>query len=364
MRNIIRCLIFFLICLPLLGDSSKLIWKRGIRAEISGSPACSEDKIVIAGRDGSVYCFRSDSKLLWSKDLESAIFSSPVIGDNGNLYLTTLNGGLFKFNLNGKLILKNEYNVKIRSTPLVIKDQVILVSQKGKIFSVRKSDGKIRWEFFSDNECFSSPVFDRGVIFVPLKNYILLALSVKGKKRWEFKAKGVIFSSPAIGSDGSVFFTCMDHHLYKLSSNGKLKWKFKTKRWVLSSPVIDSKGNVYFGSYDRMFYSVSKDGIIRWKYKGKGSFNSTAVIGSAGNIFTGNSSGSIYKFSSKGKIVWKYKSEDFVRKPFAIIPKKRILVVGGLDKRVYAFRISETLSSSAHWSKYLGNSNNSGTKIN
>jgi len=365
MQNIIRYLIFFLICcLSPFVNPAELLWKQGIRSEIAGSPACFKDRVIVADRNGSVYCYNDNSKLLWFKDLGSAIFSSPVVDSKGNIFLTTLNGELFEYDLNGELISKYQFDVNLRSTPLLVEDQVILVSQKGKIFSVRQSDGKIMWEFLSRNECFSSPVFNSGTIYIPLKNYVLIALSMKGEKKWEYKAKGVIFSSPAIGLDGSVYFTCMDHYLYKLSADGKLKWKFKTKRWIISSPVIDSKGNIYFGSYDKMFYSVNRDGIIRWTFKGKGSFNATAVIGSAGNVFVGNSSGNIYKFSPKGKVISKYKCGDFIRRPFAIVPGKNILIFGGLDKQIYAFKIEETLSVTSQWPKYLGNHKNSGTAIN
>lgn len=362
MTKVLRLFLLFFLCSSIFAYPADLLWKRGLKSEIAGSPACYNGRIIVLVRNGDIHCFKGNSELLWSKNFKSAIFSSPAIDQKGNISVATLDGRYLKLNMDGEVRLESKFNAKFRSTPLILEDQIILCSEKGKVFSVGRGDGKIIWEKKFDNECFSSPVFDRGTIYIPMKNNALFALSVEGEIKWEFRTKGVIFSSPAIASDGSIYITGMDHQLYKITPNGKLRWKFKAGRWIISSPVIDIDGNVYFGSYDRYFYSVNSRGKLRWKYKGRGSFNATPAIDSKGIIYTGNSSGYVYKFSSVGKLIWKYKTGDFVRKPFAIIPGENILIFGALDKNIYAFKTEGTLSKKGQWPKYMGNSSNSGKK--
>lgn len=355
-------LLVLFILFPLIVSPANLIWKKGIKAEVNGSPAVYKEKIVVGVKNGDILCFNSDSKLLWSLSSGSAIFSSPVIDKRGNIFIALYNGKFIKLNLKGEKLLEIDTGVNLRSTPLLIDSKIIIVSEKGKVIALEKNSGKKIWEKKFKNECFSSPVCNKKTIYIPMKNNSLTAISSDGKNRWEFKTKGVIFSSPAIASDGSVYITSMDHYLYKIGANGKLIWKFKTGRWIISSPVIDADGNIYFGSYDRFFYSVTKEGKLRWKFRGKGSFNATAVLDSKGNVYTGNSSGHIFGFSKDGKELWKYLTDDFVRRPLTIIPGEKVLISGSLDKNLYAFKIDGTISPDSHWSKYLGNSLNSGRK--
>ena len=341
---------------------ARLIWKKSILTEISGSPAIFEDKIVFASKTGNLFCIDSEGNLSWRRDLKTSVLASPSIDEAGNIYISGLGKKVYCFNMNGEKNWEIELNAGIRATPLILGNTLFVGDEKGTLYAINKKKKKVIWTVDLKSPVFSSPVFNRKKtrIIVPTKNYYLFSVDIRGKIIWKFKVKGVIFSSPAVTLGDDIYLTSMDHHIYKLSPEGKLLWKFKANFWIISSPVVDNKGNVYFGSYDKNFYCLSGKGELKWKYRGKGGFNASPVIDSEGNIYTGDGAGTFYAFNPKGKVIWTHKIGDFVRSGFAVFSPKKILISGALDSGVYAFQIEGKLSKKAWWPKYLGNHRNSG----
>src|SRR4051812_11967756 len=81
--------------------------------------------------------------------------------------------------------------------------------------------------------------------------------ALKGVK-WKFATGGRIISSP-VADKGVIYVGSWDYNVYAVDAEtGKQKWKFTTLGPVASTPAI-ANGTVYFGSYDGKFYAVDAE---------------------------------------------------------------------------------------------------------
>lgn len=93
-------------------------------------------------------------KLLWHFDGLGDGHSSAAVTSTG-IYATGMingKGNVFAFDLKGKLLWKKEYGTEwaeshngVRSTPLVVKDKLYILSAYGQLFCMNCSDGKTVW---------------------------------------------------------------------------------------------------------------------------------------------------------------------------------------------------------------------------
>lgn len=93
-------------------------------------------------------------KLLWHFDELGDGHTSAAVTAKGIFITGMINGigNIFAFNPKGKLLWKKEYGTEwaeshngVRSTPLVVKDKLYLVSSYGKLFCMKNSNGQTLW---------------------------------------------------------------------------------------------------------------------------------------------------------------------------------------------------------------------------
>lgn len=94
-------------------NEGELLWTFSVEEEISSSAALSNDGIIYFGsRNGRVYSLNIDGELMWSYktantellssdigpyDNASTIYSSPAIGENGDVFINAWNGNTYAF---------------------------------------------------------------------------------------------------------------------------------------------------------------------------------------------------------------------------------------------------------------------------
>lgn len=181
------------------------------------------------------------AEIVWSKKIGVAMFSSPALDADGNLYIGTRGKGVYSFT----------------------------------------SEGEIRWVFAQENHLNfdASPVLSEdGTIYIGSDQGKLFAITPEGNEKWNFATSGLIFSSPAIGSDGTIYIASDDERIYAVNPQGEMLWFFNTGGSILSSPIIGKDGIIYVGSNDQVFYAINPDGTVKWKFKTKGHFYSQAAI--------------------------------------------------------------------------------------
>jgi len=192
-----------------------------------------------------------------------------------------------------------------QSSPALGADGVIYVtSWNGRLQAIH-SNGVPRWEFAFHADTVSSPAIGAdGTIYFGSRNRRLYAVSANGQKRWDFKTGGWIDASPALGADGTVYCGSWDKKFYALSATGAKQWEFPTGGPITSSAAIAASGTIYFGSNDRKFYALNPDGTKRWEFVTGGAILSSPAIGREGEIYFSSVDGELYALNQDGSRRW------------------------------------------------------------
>ena len=125
----------------------KLVWKKDLGTAIAGTPALSEDgsKLFIGTMGKQVFALDSASgKILWQKPVDGSIWGGPALKDK-QLYFGGLDENLYIFNADqGSLVQTVKIGGTITGTPLVDKDWVVVGTGTGNLAAVAPN-GSVKW---------------------------------------------------------------------------------------------------------------------------------------------------------------------------------------------------------------------------
>ena len=174
---------------------------------------------------------------------------------------------------------------KVRSSPLVAGDLVLVGSEDGKLYAVDQDSGSVRWTHDCGGPVTSSPAEADGHVFVVggMGNLDALQLD-SGKLLWT-----VTVGEPVP---------------YEQRPGEPRSWDF-----YLSSPVVHG-GSVVFGGADGRVYSVdAESGMIRWKHGFGGAIRSTPAV-AGDTVYVGSMDGTLHALDlASGEQRWVFDTE-------------------------------------------------------
>ena len=219
------------------------------------------------------------------------------------------------------------------SSPLIVKDRIIVADYDGKVSAV-DFDGLPIWQHDIAADAPPSPAGFNGdrarttgaaarprtaasddtSIFLPIFDQSRIAvIDLKaGRLRWSFQAKGWIYGEPTVTED-KVFFGSQDNRLYCLDKKRKtLLWAFPTKSRI-EAGVAYQNGSVYFGSCDGRFYRANAEsGKEVWSYqtpnvKGARTAIYSAPLCTEDAVYFGSFDGHLYCLKiDNGQLNWRF----------------------------------------------------------
>ena len=209
---------------------------------------------------------------------DKVVFSGPVVGKDGTVYVGSYDKNLYAINPDGSLRWMFATGDAIDATPIVDKNGVVYVgSYDGKMYALRGDSGQKIWEFQTDGEIGWSATLDKnGVLYFGSSGAgktLYAVNSLDGTLKWKLEAGGPIQTSPALFASNSadtpsrLYFGCQDKKVYAIdlpaptAGPGTVAWTFATGGEIYnSSPAVDSAGNIYIGSFDGMIYGLTPAG--------------------------------------------------------------------------------------------------------
>ena len=342
-----------------------------------------------------------DGTVKWKINLQSDvkyipfIETSPVIAEDGSIYVTTHDTNLYAVSSEGKLkwtfeagspVFLPEYNTSkgILSTPAVGRDGTIyFTTMESLLFAVSK-DGKEKWRvpiLTSDNHGWVSPLIGNdGTIYVSSSRQDdfatkdtagVYAFNPDGSIKWYFPHSFGGGGSPSITRDGKTIYASGYRAIGKMeedkgnglifaldSRTGEMKWEFLFKEWMESHPTIGEDGTVYFGTKKGEVHALNPDGTEKWrfdvpdivdpskiKYLSKPDLDTLNGISGApaidknGTIYIGSWNAYLYAINPDGTLKWKLKTppgyEAFSSGPI-IGAEGTIYIVSLASGRLYA----------------------------
>jgi outer membrane protein assembly factor BamB len=171
------------------------------------------------------------------------------------------------------------------------------------------------------------------------------AVRRNGTRLWTFTAGNSVWTTPAFAADGSSFWGSLDLNVYHLGPGGQKLWQTFTPGYVVSSPAIGSDGTVYVGSFDSKLYALDpRTGAARWSFATSDHIYASPALGHdrAGRtdaIYIASANGSVYALSPSGRELWRYDTGDAIRSSPALGSAPgggRIVYVGSSNGKLYA----------------------------
>ncbi len=327
--------------------------------------------------------------LAWSHDVggpvEAQVTASP---DEQTLYVASLGGTLTALGRgDGSVRWSLELGDRVYSTPLVADDGAIYVGSDAKKFAAISPEGKIKWSLDTDGDADSGAAIapDGAVVFAAGR--MVYAVTPAGYVRWRFTAKRKVFTAPAIGPQGRIFVGAQDHRVYALGPDGKTAWTLDLGADVDGGPAIDDSGALFVGTdgdevvridpddghvvwranvggYVRGTLSIARngdvlagvygprpravrlhaeDGTVRGEFPVQGTgardfgVHGGALEDSAGTLVFGAQDDAVYAVDASGKLLWRFATGGDVDAPATLL-SDGTLVIGSDDGSVRAFR--------------------------
>ncbi len=263
--------------------------------------------------------------------------------------------------------VKDDFDANHPHDPLVVKDKVIVGTDKGELRAYRCKDGKQAWVhdhgariyhrpssdgervyFSSENGLTAAAIKDgakvwalartscdgptlalakHGLVYVGGNDGNLYAVDAKtGKQRWasDFIADappdppgfpgararvGLTKARPnELVSDGAILFLSVFDQSRVIAvdaATGKRLWSFQTNGWVHGAAAVTEK-HIFIGSQDKSFYSLEKKtGKKVWSYETGGRVESGGVVDEK-HVYFASCDGLVYCLSQgDGKLLWK-----------------------------------------------------------
>ena len=281
----------------------------------------------------------------WAFRTGKGIFSTPVIGGDGTIYVGSGDSWFYALSPHGKLIWRFKTGNLIDSAgfigawdPVHHTYPVAVPSGDTYLYLIRSDarrmprSTRIIWRYTpppAKSPLNETPLVNwwegnaepgpDGTIFAGSTGDAAYALHPNGTLKWVYRSFGPFWTDPAMTPAGTTYWGSLDLEAHALSSTGQDIWRFPTGGFVTSSPALDNSGTLYFGSFDSNLYALdAATGVLRWKFTtGDHIYGSPALDedpnGSLRAIYIGSTDGRMYAVSPGGKMLWEYDTGDVIR---------------------------------------------------
>ena len=280
----------------------------------------------------------------WTYQTGARVFASPIVGNDGTVYVGSLDGQFVAWNPDGSLKWRYSAGQKIYPSALVAGSSIIfgthqqeLVSLSlrgqprwklplqdvvdasatlgpdGRVYVVANGAyavdllGRLHWHKPTADHVRSAPVIHpSGLVVIGTTEGALMALRPDGSLAWSVQLRGAIEGAASVDDDGRIYAGTVRGEVVQVDPAGKIRWRFKTGDEVRATPAIARDGTVVVGSYDGNVYAIDPSGDLRWKVATGGRVRASARIDADGRIYVGSQDNFLYCIDPSGSVLWRY----------------------------------------------------------
>lgn len=295
----------------------------------------------------------------WIHQTGRGIFSTPVIGADGTVYVgsadhvfAALNGATgrprWRFRTGG---------IIDAAAALTPGGRVTIGSGDETLYQLRTAPAarrRVVWRYRATRKPATGQLVNwwEGNVAVALDGSFVLgntggamyALERDGRERWVHQTGNSVWTTPAVASDGTTYWGSVDRSFYALDKGGNQLWSTPTLGFVTSSPALSAdEATVYIGSFDGKLYALdARTGLTRWSFQTADHIYASPALSPDGAITIASADGSVYRLSPEGTLLWRYDTGDPLRSSPVIGREPagdgEVVYVGSSDGRLYALQ--------------------------
>lgn len=252
-------------------------------ASINQQVAVSGDGNIFLAYSSTLYCLSPELDTIWTYFASDTLNSSPVIGQDGSIYLSCQTKRTFYgVNIDGTLKFKQQYPLAFGNShedPATLgipsvgaAGQIYVGDTWGYVRCINPLTGGLIREWTgidrSPMTCQSS-VVSNGYIMQGCTNSSIYGFN-PDTTNYDLTMfpGGATYSTPAVGEDGTIYFgvswqtTHQDYRFYAVrthfapSYTFEIRWSYFVGHEMSSSPAIGSDGTAYIGTKDGYVYAI------------------------------------------------------------------------------------------------------------
>lgn len=300
-------------------DEKGVGWSLYLNGERSRCPVISSNGTVFVESGSKVFALSPNGEVIWYFRASTEVYASPTIGPDGTLYVVTStkyawhsgSNNLYALNTTGWIEWFHAIGGEgCLGSPVVLDDGTIyLGTLEGELIAFN-DDGTIRWSYDSEESIQTTPaISENGTIYFTTEDDMLYCLSADGEYLWSRFFNNTEWSTPTIDRNGMIYLTS-GSKIYAVNPNGTEEWNHITDDWT-SRISLDAEGRIILSSREEV-HCLNPDGTVNWT---AGPFNSDGLsvptIDSEGNVivltneYTNNGEFiRIKAFTSSGDPIW------------------------------------------------------------
>lgn len=214
--NPIKFSLFLLLPANLFAQPGKLLWKAAFFPPATWStPAIIQNKIIIQGQDGGMFCYDVNSgNLLWKDSINfGGQMHHPKVA-NGYIYTTSGISGFCKVDPGDGKIIWNRTDLKYyltQGTP-VGKGNIFLATQLSDLYCLNETNGATRWKKTMQTASLLLHPNGNELIVSEFGHARILGLNVTdGSIKWQITLNDTMGKAGVMAlKDSSVLIVCSD----------------------------------------------------------------------------------------------------------------------------------------------------------
>ena len=364
-----------------LVDCGIIEWEIDINNEIVTDIALDLNNNMYFGNNfGELISVNQNGEFNWKISLGNTLdyISSPVISDDGLIYVLSNDGTLYEIAHDSDI--KREIQTgATRNAKIAVDDSTIFIIDNQKTCVLNRLDGSYKWNenfyrIFNEEGVFilSYPVIGAsGTLYFSKDNGIVYAFKHNSDIMWRVYTDNHKLNSISIGEGEVIYISSEEGAVYAINRKGDIIWKYETNGVLPTAPVIGKNNNLYFivNNYDAanqtwsgQLFSLSKDGTLIWKYPIEDNKLKTLAIGEDEIIYTISEKGIVYAIDPGQVLKWSFQS-NCVNPSSFFINKNSKIVFGCQEGKLFSVSTSSNGLYPSIWPSYKMN-NQRNAKVN
>lgn len=312
-------------------------WRANAGAAVSAQVTTSPDQhtLYAATHDGSLLALaREDGARRWQVALGERVYSTPLIHDDGTIYVGSDAKKLLSITKDGAVAWRLEVEGEIDGGPVFGKDGNIVFAAGPNVYCVRRG-GDLAWRFATKGKVYTSPaITDDGLVVFGAQDHHVRALTSGGVLVWDVDLGADVDGSPAIGDDGFVHVGTDKGEVVRLDPKGAIAWRTAVGGFVRGGLSVALNGDVLVGTYGPIprVVRLGPDGAIRGAFAIQGTgakefgIHGGPLEGADGILFFGAQDDAVRAIGVEGTELWRFPMGADVDAPITMLDDGSLVV--------------------------------------
>ena len=233
---------------------------------------------------------------LWSLTITASNPSSPIIGSDGTLYISTSNGYIYAVSSNGSF--KWSYNSGNSVSSLAIGSNGTIYASASTILYAINSNGTLKWSYNAGVLLGTPSIGSNGTIYAINSStiYAITDSETSGTPKWNLNVGTALTRTVSIGNNGILYLVTNTTVISVTDGGnvGSINWtcnNLPPASQSLTAVSIGLNGTIYTTGDYGLVVSITDNGVnnytINWAFQNATSASSPCSIGSNGTIYFG-----------------------------------------------------------------------------